>query len=87
MSCQQARIILEHCLPFFIVKREQAEIGIALQKTQRRWGRAGAPPEIHALRWEMRNKLSELKGKNARQKHNSPKVVDGVYQGWRAPIQ
>lgn len=78
VSCQQARQILECCLPYFI-KREQAEIAIALQKTQRRWGRNGAPLEVHALRQQMRNKLSELKGKNARMKRKDPESLDQAY--------
>src|SRR5438876_2163112 len=76
VTCQQAREVLEKCLPYFIIKREQAEIAIALMKTARRWGRAGMPDEVKALRWELRNKLSEAKGRNARMTRKEPRVID-----------
>lgn len=79
VSCQQARLVLERCLPYFLIKREQAELAIALQKTQRRWGRAGAPREVHELRWKIRNQMSELKGKNARLRLKSPKNLDSIH--------
>lgn len=74
--CQQARAILEQCLPYFLIKREQAEIAIALMRTQRRWGRGGMPQEIKEMRWEMRNALSALKGSSARIKHTQPRIID-----------
>lgn len=80
VTCQQAREILEACLPFFIIKREQAEIAIALQKTCRYWGAAGAPEDIHILRWNLRQQLSALKGRNARLRYNEPKNIDYVKQ-------
>lgn len=78
VTCQQAREILEVCLPFFIIKREQAEIAIALQKTCKYWGKAGAPEEVHLLRWNLRQQLSALKGRNARLKYDQPKNLDYV---------
>ena len=67
---------MEHCLPFFIIKREQAEIAIALQKTCKYWGAGGAPEEVHALRWDLRKQLSALKGRNARLKYVEPTKID-----------
>jgi hypothetical protein len=39
-TSQQARIILERCLPYFVIKREQAELAIEFAKRQARyqWG-------------------------------------------------
>jgi hypothetical protein len=78
VTCQQARAILESCLPFFILKREQAELAIALQKTCKYWGSAGAPEEVHILRWNLRKQLSALKGRNARLKYDQPEKIDYV---------
>lgn len=61
-SCAQAVWILEGCLPFFIMKRDQAEMGIAHQKLcGRRFGSANV-----AQREELRNRLSLVKGKSSR---------------------
>lgn len=76
LTCQQAREFLENCLPWFLIKREQAELAIALMKTQRRWGRNGMPPEVREQRWKLRNQLSELKGLNSRVKKTKPRVID-----------
>lgn len=79
VTCKQAMAILETCLPYFIIKREQAELAIALERTKAKWGRNGAPDHVHAKRWEIRNQLSQLKGKNARMKIKHPDQVDGSY--------
>lgn len=79
VSCKQACEVLEACLPYFIIKREQAEIAIALEKTKARWGRSGAPEEVHQKRWALRNELSMLKGKNARMKIKEPEHVAATY--------
>jgi hypothetical protein len=76
VSCQQAREILEGCLTFFIIKREQAEIAISLMKTTRRWGPHGMPSYVRELRWELRRQLSESKGQNARIKQKEPRIID-----------
>lgn len=73
LTCQQAREFLEHCLPWFIIKREQAELAISLMKTYRRWGRAGMPEELKQQRWEMRKQLSAMKGINSRIKKTKPR--------------
>lgn len=80
VSCRQAREVLEACLPYFIIKREQAELAIALENTKARWGQRGAPIEVHQKRWEIRNQLSALKGKNARMKIKEPEHVSATYR-------
>src|SRR5262249_48765603 len=79
VSCKQAKEVLEACLPYFIIKREKAELAIALENTKMRWGRSGAPEEVHRQRWEIRNQLSQLKGKNARMKIKEPDHVSATY--------
>ncbi len=49
----RAAWILHNCLPFFIIKREQAELGLALQESIKKW------------RWERRG--SELMDESVRQ--------------------
>lgn len=68
VSCRHAQEILERCLPYFIVKRDQAEIAIAFQKTiQNGKGRTRrTPDDVVARRNELRNTLSELKGRSSR---------------------
>jgi hypothetical protein len=78
VTCQQARRVLENCLPHFHIKKEQAELAIALMKTQRRWGRNGMPQEVREQRWEIRNKLSGMKGGNSRIKKTKPRIIDYV---------
>jgi hypothetical protein len=47
VNCQQAAYILEQCLPYFIIKKGQAEIGIAFQTLRSRWRRGKKlPPEV-----------------------------------------
>jgi hypothetical protein len=46
LACRQAHHVLSNCLPYFVMKRDQAEIAIAFQETRHRWGRAGAPKEV-----------------------------------------
>lgn len=79
VSCKQAKEVLEQCLPYFIIKREQAELAIALESTKARWGRSGAPDHVHRQRWEIRNQLSLLKGKNARMKIKEPDHVSATH--------
>ena len=79
VSCKQASEVLQACLPYFVIKREQAELAIALESTKARWGRSGAPEEIHRKWWEIRNQLSLLKGKNARMVIKSPDHVSATH--------
>ena len=57
----QAATILQHCLPYFIVKHQQAVIGIAFRELKSR-GRRGVlvSPEDMAQREELRNKIHLL---------------------------
>jgi len=61
----QASTILQRCLPYFIVKKQQAEIGIAFRELKSR-GKRGVvvPPQDMAQREALRNKIHLL---------NSPK--------------
>jgi hypothetical protein len=53
---RQAQTVLEHCLPYFVMKREQAEIGLAFMKLrdQNCQGRRQVSPEVLALRESFR---------------------------------
>jgi hypothetical protein len=63
--------IIRRALPFFVIKREQADIALAFQDTiisDRRYGRSGRPPELIAHQDGLRDQLSALKGTAARQR-------------------
>lgn len=60
VSCRMAGWILENCMPYFIIKKEQAEIGLAFQST------IGGPgifvsEETRAYREALREKLHSMK--------------------------
>ncbi len=63
---KKAQTILEGCLPYFIVKREQAEVALAFRKTITR-GRGGVArniplaPSVYAQRVAFKVELSRLK--------------------------
>lgn len=63
IHCRGAQWILGNCLPYFLLKKEQAEIALAFTKTLNRWGVKGAPEEIQVRQWELRASLNELKGR------------------------
>lgn len=56
-TCRHAEAILQGCLPYFVLKRDQAEIGLAFQATVRyhRWNRR--PLEVDQLRADYRAQL------------------------------
>lgn len=59
-SCKKAAFILENCMAFFIIKREEAELALAFQKT------LGGPGkeislETMTLREQLRNQLHARK--------------------------
>lgn len=60
VQSRHAEWILENCLPFFVVKREQAEIGIAHQRVIFRHMESGTPENLD-LRHDLRNRLSLAK--------------------------
>jgi hypothetical protein len=67
VSTHHARVILERCLPYFVIKRDQAEIAIAFQKTMQGKGRSRRTPDhIIEQRWKYRDALSALKGRSSR---------------------
>jgi len=72
-ASRKAEWILKNCLPYFIIKREQAEIALAFMNTNKRWGVKGMPDEIRAHRWALKETLSGLKDRyrsiNYRQSH------------------
>lgn len=67
--------LLRRALPFFIIKREQAEIALAFQDTivaDRRYGRTGRPAELLAEQDQMREQLFALKGTSSRAQLRRP---------------
>ena len=61
-SCRLAGHVLRGCLPYFIVKREQAVLGLEFQKTIGTPG-VNTTEEVHDLREQLRAKLHELKSR------------------------
>ncbi len=62
---QVAEEILQYCLPHFIIKREQAEIALAFQKTMRRsahsrWN-GGTPDDVLVFRNHCFEQLKRMK--------------------------
>ena len=60
---KDAKWILENCLPYFIIKREQAEIALAMFETfpKRKYGKKGVPADVIAHRDALRQELKGLK--------------------------
>lgn len=65
VSCTQAAQILEGCMPYFLVKREQAEIVLMFQDTVRGPGHP-VTQELQDRREEMRRRLHDMKADNGR---------------------
>lgn len=63
VSCAYAVAVLQRCLPYFITKREQAELCIALQATMKRWGVKGVPESVIKERFVIREKIHVLNKK------------------------
>lgn len=70
ISSSQAEYVLRGCLPYFLLKREQAEIGLAFRETYRmegslvRSGKKGwrsVPASVIATRQELHQRIKELK--------------------------
>lgn len=64
ISAQKAAEILRHCLPYFILKREQAEAALRFQEsvdTKHNTGRGGLAPEIFEFREKCAIELKRLK--------------------------
>jgi hypothetical protein len=65
VSCEIAAEILRGCMPYFIIKGEQAKLCLALQATMKRWGVKGVPTEIVEERTRIRDKIHVLNKKGA----------------------
>jgi hypothetical protein len=71
VGCSVAVHLLKQCLPYFIMKRDQAEVAIAFSETlSRNVGVKGHPPEVILKRLEMRETLRNLKGRTRREQPN-----------------
>jgi hypothetical protein len=65
-AANRAAWILHHCMPFFIIKAEQAEIGIKLQKTMRLFTRGrgkSLPIELVETRRDLKRQLLVMKAR------------------------
>jgi hypothetical protein len=60
-SSKKAAEILIACLPYFVMKRDQAEIALAFQKTKSRIGRRGHTPETFERRLDLQKQIKSLK--------------------------
>lgn len=63
VSSRQACALLERCLPHFILKRERAELALALQATMNRCGRRGTPQTVIDKRTAIKARLHVLNAK------------------------
>ena len=52
--------MLQRCLPYFIIKREQAELAISFQRTVVRSGRRGTPQDVLEKRAVIKSQLRVL---------------------------
>jgi hypothetical protein len=69
VGARHASKIIEYCLPYFIIKREQADVALAFQATiitDRRYGCKGRPQELLDRQQAMREQLQTLKGTSSR---------------------
>ena len=69
VGSQHASKILERCLPYFIIKREQADVALAFQRTiitDRRYGCKGRPIELIDQQHLLKEQLQTLKGTSSR---------------------
>jgi hypothetical protein len=73
--------ILHNCLPLFIIKREQAEIGIQLQESMKKFTRGlgkSVPFHLEEERAELKRQLSKMKLKGNQELKN--RIDDSVTQ-------
>lgn len=59
--------------PYLLIKREQADVAFAFQRTIRRWGVKGAPDSVILAQWRMKERLQALKGTASRR---GPEISD-----------
>jgi hypothetical protein len=60
IACAAAARVLQGCLPYFIIKRDQAEIALAFHSTLKRRGVKGTPDFVRASRADLKSKLHVL---------------------------
>jgi hypothetical protein len=81
---QVAEEVLQHCLPYMQIKREQAEVALAFRDTFRMVvrPRLGIPADIVAMREGYRKSLMDLKD----QQHEPIEDVNSIHLGtWADP--
>jgi hypothetical protein len=68
-GCSVAHEILLGCLPYFVIKRNQAEIAISFRELtqckpesgKKRWGVYGMPDELKEIQYSLRKELQETR--------------------------
>ncbi len=69
VASKYAAEILANCLPYFIIKRDQADVALAFQSTilpGRPYGVKGRPAELIAKQHAFKEELQTLKGTSSR---------------------
>jgi hypothetical protein len=61
IASQKAITVILGCLPYFLLKREQAEIALAFQETVKRIGRGGHSEATLQRRMELQEQMKVLK--------------------------
>jgi hypothetical protein len=75
IASKYAAAILEYCLPYFIIKREQAEVALAFQSTilpGRPYGVKGRPDDLISKQYGFKEQLQDLKGTSSRARRSVP---------------
>ncbi len=62
-SSRKAISLIKPCMPYFLLKREQAEIALAFQETVKRIGRGGHSKETQDTRLRLQKEMKLLKRK------------------------
>lgn len=81
VSSRHATALIEHALPYFIIKREQANVALAFQATilpGRPYGRSGRPAELVAQQETYASQLSAMKGLAAQRGRRKSTVGETV---------
>lgn len=66
LSAVQAAAVLKGCLPYFVIKREQAELALAMQATMVKCGVKGTPQHVIDTRRVIRSQLMSLTARGPR---------------------
>lgn len=73
VASKYAATLLENAMPYFVIKREQAEVALAFQATiitDRRYGCKGRPQELLDHQHALSAQLQSLKGTSSRAKRS-----------------